>query len=58
MHLSKIYMPLKWIGRIEIIITMGNLDIWQEIVEIEEQEAKFERVEDWNMEMEIMDRGE
>ena len=28
---------------------VGNLDIWQEIAEIEEQETELGKVEDWNI---------
>ena len=31
---------------------VGNLDIWQEIAEIGEQETELGKVEDWNMDKE------
>ena len=40
---------------VRIVITMGNLNIWLEIVEIEEWETELGKVEDWNMDKEIMD---
>ena len=35
---------------------MGDLDIWQEIAEIGEQETKLKKEEDWNMDKEIMNK--
>jgi len=41
-----------WIEEIGIITSVGNLDIWLEIVEIKGQEIELGREKDWNM-----DRG-
>ena len=39
-----------WIeGRIGIVITVGDLDIWLGIVETEESGIELGREEDWNM---------
>ena len=35
---------------------MGDLDIWQEIAKIGEQETKLKKEEDWNMDKEIMNK--
>ena len=36
---------------------MGVLNIWQEIVETDEQKAELKKVEDQNMEIGITDKG-
>jgi len=44
------------IGKIGIVITVEDLDIWLEIVGIGEWRAELGREEDWNMDR-TMDRG-
>jgi len=38
-----------WTEKIGTVITVGDLDIWQEIVETGAQEVELGRAEDWNM---------
>ena len=50
-------MPQIQTGGIEIVTTVGALDIWQETIGTGEQEAELERAEDQNMETGVMRRG-
>ena len=49
-------MPWMWIRKIEIVIIAGELNIWLEIIGIEEQGIELKKEEDWNMDR-TMDRG-
>ena len=47
-----------WTGRTEIAITIEDLNIWWEIVEIKKQKTELEKEENWNTRMEIIDKEE
>ena len=49
-------MPWRLIEETRIVITVGDLDIWPDIVGKKEQEMELEKKEDWNTEIEIINK--
>ena len=50
--LNTTYMLWRWTKEIGTVIIVRNLDIWLEIVGVEEQRTELERKADWNIDKE------